>query len=371
MKDFDLFVIGITLTFIFAGLTGYLYWRIKVLKELRTLHLGRLTLLFLISCWITSNGILGTVIVGSYKHSGLAIVLLAFEFGMMGLITLLIGILIPIAILILTVKMWRNEAKSIGNLLLPIVMFFFAGIDWLYLAAGRLSEQWLWLSILSFIFPILSLYLAWQFIIFFLASWVYGRKMRKNRAPYFVVLGAGLVAGRKVGILLANRIKAALKAADETTIIIFSGGQGKDEKVSEAFAMQEYAVNECHFPSERTLLEEQSKTTYENLVFSSRLIEKTNLTAWSNSENPQFLFFTSDYHVFRAALFAAKLKLTAQGGRGGKTAMYYRAPAFIREFIAVMNIERKKQVLVFSAIVLLCLVAALITAFLQYKNHFG
>ena len=59
----------------------------------------------------------------------------------------------------------------------------------------------------------------------------------------------------------------------------------------------------------------------------------------------KFLFFTSDYHVFRAALFAAMLKLEAQGGKGGKTAMYYRVPAFIREFIAVLNYEKKKHMI--------------------------
>ncbi len=135
-----------------------------------------------------------------------------------------------------------------------------------------------------------------------------------------------------MGKLLGNRILAAVKAVrDNETILVFSGGQGPDEKVSEARAMQRYAVEVLGFPIERTMLEDQSRTTYENLFFSSQLIRE------------KFLFFTSDYHVFRAALFAAMLKLEAQGGKGGKTAMYYRVPAFIREFIAVLNYEKKKH----------------------------
>ena len=118
--------------------------------------------------------------------------------------------------------------------------------------------------------------------------------------------------------------------------------------------MQKYAHEELGFPSERTLLEEKSRTTYENLVFSSELIKA------------RFLFFTSDYHVFRAALFAAALGLEAEGGRGGKTAMYYRVPAFIREFIAVLNTEKKKHMIWVATIIGLLFIITMIQLFLYY-----
>ncbi len=96
-----------------------------------------------------------------------------------------------------------------------------------------------------------------------------------------MVLGAGLIQGENVGKLLGNRIKAAVKAVrDEETILVFSGGQGEDEKIPEGLAMQRYAVEELGFPYERTMVEDQSRTTYENLVFSSRLIQT------------KFIFFT-------------------------------------------------------------------------------
>lgn len=101
--------------------------------------------------------------------------------------------------------------------------------------------------------------------------------------------------------------------------------------------MQKYAIEELKFPKTRTMIENKSRTTFENLVFSAQIIKEE-----SQQNSPKFLFFSSDYHVFRAALFAKSLDLQADGGRGGKTAMYYRVPAFIREFIAVLNTERKK-----------------------------
>ncbi len=365
MDDFGLFIIGLILTAIFAGLTFLFWWKIRKLKDLRTLRLGRLSFFYLICLWITLNGILGSVIVWSPHHNGIGLLLLVGEITVLGLGPVLIGLIVPIAIVILTIKMWRRESKSVGNLLLPIIVLFFALIDWLYLSVGRLSLDWVWLHVLSYVFPVLSIYLAWQFGIFFLSSWVYGRRVRKLSAVYFVVLGSGLVAGERVGVLLGNRIRAAVRVAKEDTILIFSGGQGPDEKISEAAAMQKFAVEELGFPIERTLTEEKSRTTYENLVFSDKLIDKQDLTEPSNHK---FMFFTSDYHVFRAALFAARLKLTAQGGRGGKTAMYYRVPAFIREFIAVMNSERKKHIIWVGLIVGIFIIWAIVAELIYLKN---
>ena len=83
----------------------------------------------------------------------------------------------------------------------------------------------------------------------------------------------------------------------------------------------------------------------------------------------KFIFFTSDYHVFRAALFAATLKIDAQGGRGGKTAMYYRVPAFIREFIAVLNYEKKKHIIRVGIIVAIFLSIAIVSQIGYFWNQ--
>jgi uncharacterized SAM-binding protein YcdF (DUF218 family) len=172
-----------------------------------------------------------------------------------------------------------------------------------------------------------------------------------------VVLGAGLIDGERVGKLLGNRIRAAVNAVqNEETILVFSGGQGGDEKVSEALAMQRFAVEVLDFPESRTMLEDKSRTTYENLVFSNELIKE------------KFLFFTSDYHVFRAALFARQIGLNAEGGRGGATAMYYRVPAFLREFIAVMNTEKKKHIIWVGLIVGILVLISIFTAVMQYSH---
>ncbi|CAM3166057.1 hypothetical protein GHI93_03190 [Lactococcus hircilactis] len=349
MTDQGIFYFFLFFSFIFLGATFLFYWKIKKIPDLRTLKLGRLGFGFLLSLFFLLNSLIASAVAFQFSEyptllTRIGIIALVVEGILIFIFPLIFGFALPIAILILTVKMWRRESKSIANLILPIIMFLFFILDWISLYVGRLSDQWIWLKILSFAYPILSLYLSWQFLVFFLSSWIYGRKMKKTTATYYVVLGAGLVQGDKVGVLLGNRIRAAVNAATEKTILVFSGGQGKDEHLSEAQAMQKFAVETLNFPIERTLLEDQSKTTYENLVFSSKIIDE-------KSAETSFLFFTSDYHVFRAALFARQLNLGAQGGKGGKTAFYYRVPAFIREFIAVMNNERKKHMIWVGSIV--------------------
>lgn len=87
------------------------------------------------------------------------------------------------------------------------------------------------MKILGIVYPVLSIYLAWQFGIFFLSSWVYGRRVRKQRAAYHVVLGAGLIQGEHVGKLLGNRILAAVKAVrDNETILVFQADKVQMKK---------------------------------------------------------------------------------------------------------------------------------------------
>lgn len=359
--DFELFIFFLILLILSAGAAFlFWFWR-KKLSDYRTLRLGRLTFFYWTFLIIVANLIVGIVLTLPDRGQQLGLILLMVEVVILAILPIIMGIVTPIAILVLTVKMWRRESKSLANFLLPIIMIFFLIVDFIYLSIGRLPENFMWLRILSFVYPILTVYFSWQFIVFFLSSWTYGRLMKKQTAKYFVVHGAGLIGGEKVGKLLENRIRAAVNAVKSDEILILSGGKGDDEKVSEAQAMRDFAVHELNFPAAQTLLEDQSKTTYENLVFSSNLIEKLE----ENPEKRKFMFFSSDYHVFRAALFAAELKLDAQGGTGGKTAMYFRVPAFIREFIAVLNTQRKKHIVFVGIVVVLLFLIALVTIFMQ------
>ena len=166
---------------------------------------------------------------------------------------------------------------------------------------------------------------------FILYSILYLFIPKKKHYDFIIIHGAGLLDGEKVTPLLKRRIDKAVeayhKSKNSNIKIIASGGQGGDEKISEAQAITNYLLEETDVPQDAIILEDQSRTTYENLLFSKELGEK--LVA-----KPQFLFVTNDYHVFRTSTYARKLKMKGDG-LGCRTAGYYIPSAFIREYVAL------------------------------------
>ncbi|MDR2977022.1 MAG: YdcF family protein [Streptococcaceae bacterium] len=350
MEDLIVPIVFLIITLLFVLLTFLIYRKSWRLKDLRTLRLGRLVLWSQFFGFIAVNCAVLTAALFSTTKADAIIWSLLIEAALLFIAPFFISSFIVISIIVLTIKMWRRESKSIANLLLPITMIAFFILSLLFVFIDGLpSTHWGWLQVLATVYPILAIYLTWQFLVFYVSSRAYGRRAKKFSAHYYVVHGAGLVGGQKVGPLLAARIKSAYNSANSDTIIVLSGGKGDDEHLSEAQAMQNYLVEALGFPKARTLLEDQSRTTYENLVNSAKLI------------NDKFLIFTSDYHVFRTVLFAAHLKLDAQGGKGGKTALYYRVPAFLREFIAVLNSQRKKHIIIVTCIVAIFVMFSILT----------
>lgn len=147
-----------------------------------------------------------------------------------------------------------------------------------------------------------------------------------NKIDYIIILGAGL-DGAQVSTRLKKRLDQAyhnLKNVEAP--IIVSGGQGPDELVSEAFAMSAYLVKKG-IEKERLILEDQSKSTQENLLFSSRYIE---------NDKKNIVIVTSDYHMFRAKMLAKRLNLNVQG-ISAKSLRKKLPNQFLREIFAVIK----------------------------------
>ena len=116
---------------------------------------------------------------------------------------------------------------------------------------------------------------------------------------YVVVLGAKV---RESGpsASLWDRIYGARDylGAHPEVIAIVSGGQGQDEPMTEARAMYEKLV-ELGIDENRIWLEENATSTWENLNFSLKLIEEK-----TGSRPDNIGIVSSEYHLFRASLFA-------------------------------------------------------------------
>lgn len=174
---------------------------------------------------------------------------------------------------------------------------------------------------------------AWFFFSFtalLLYSWFYRALPRKRRYDFIVIHGAGLI-GEELTPLLRGRVDRAYDlwvAQGRLATFVPSGGQGADEVISEAEAMGRY-LRSLGVPDSQIFLEDASTTTWENLINSRDLI-----AGLAQGDSPRSVLVTSDYHVFRTAMYARAVGFNADG-LGSKTAFYYFPTAFIREFIAI------------------------------------
>ena len=146
-----------------------------------------------------------------------------------------------------------------------------------------------------------------------------------------VVLGAGLVDGLRVTRLLAGRIdrgNEVWRSQGCRPLLVFSGGRGQDELVSEADAMCAYAL-ECGVPRSSILLEERSTSTRENLAYSRELLEE-------RPGSHRCVVVTNEFHLTRAERLASKTGLSVCGV-ACRTSREAWAAAFVREYFIVLS----------------------------------
>ena len=149
-------------------------------------------------------------------------------------------------------------------------------------------------------------------------------------SDYIVVLGAA-VHGTVPSLSLSERIQAAYEylVANPDTIAILTGGQGRGEEITEAACMYR-ELTAMGIDGSRLLLEETSASTIENLRNALDIIEHT------SGIRPKTLgIVSSEYHLFRAGLFAKELGLDAFGIPAKTSWITLRINYTLREIVAV------------------------------------
>lgn len=258
---------------------------------------------------------------------------------MIVLVLFLTILLVPIGLIWNGLLMWKREGRSLANLLsflLGIVVgigeictFAFVLLPGLMQVNeqnlsffSHLSQGLIWIS-LSVIYGSL-VFVAFMLYCLFLQIVPHQRDF-----DYVIIHGSGLRQDGTLTKLLKDRCDKAIEVykKDPTPpILVPSGGQGDDEVCSEAQAMRMYLL-EQGIPETKIQMEDQSKTTWENLAFSKELIESLpgrHFTA----------LVTSNYHVYRALRYCHKLGFSCTG-IGAHVAPYYWPSALIREFVAI------------------------------------
>lgn len=168
---------------------------------------------------------------------------------------------------------------------------------------------------------------------------------------YIIIHGCGLAGGERMTKLLSNRVDKAIELYQKCKtkpMIIPSGGQGSDEKLSEAEAMKRYLL-EKGIEEEHILLEDRSATTMENIKNSREII-------MNRQGGKRTALVSSNYHVYRCLSYAKQQDFDCVG-IGAKVAFYFWPSALIREFVAVFS---TKKFLIWSLIGYICVILPLI-----------
>ena len=147
-----------------------------------------------------------------------------------------------------------------------------------------------------------------------------------------MVLGC-LVRSSGPSASLWDRIYAARDYLEghPDVIAILSGGKGSDEPMTEAQCMYDQLVKLGISP-ERLWLEDKATSTWENIQFSLDLIERR-----TGTRPTKLGILSSEYHLFRATMFAHDLGIEAVGipARTSKTSQAINH--FMREVAGVWH----------------------------------
>lgn len=250
---------------------------------------------------------------------------------------------------------WRNLLGFIlgigyigGSTIIYIVCNTFFTID------GPVSEHKMFFSIYSAISCFILMLLCY-FECILVATCIMGYIAARQKPAYdkdfIIVLGCSI--DKKGGLLplLKGRVNSAVRYAWNQEIAsgkplkyVPSGGQGPNEVMSEGSAMALYLLT--HGAEEDEIFpEKKSKNTYENFLFSKQIIDEIKPDA-------RIAFATTNYHMLRSGILAYSLGIDIEG-IASDTKWYFWPNGFIREFVAIILMYKKRH-LQFAGVLALC-----------------
>lgn len=250
----------------------------------------------------------------------------------------------------------KKESRNLSNML---TLFLGLALVFHLILTFFNPEKFLPKDVTIFLssFLLLEVYFLFSIFNFLMISLLSQFNKPKKDQDFIIVLGSR-VFGEKVPPLLASRIDRAITFYNEQSKvsfspkIIFSGGQGPDEKVPEGLAMQKYALSKG-IPSKDTIVEDKSVNTLQNMKFSKSIMDNLMPNGYRS------IFVTNNYHVFRASIYARMANLKSNG-LGSKTAYYFLPNALIREYIALVVMNKKRHMIVIVLIFILSILLSLI-----------
>jgi len=264
-------------------------------------------------------------------------------------------VLFAIATAVSNIELLRHERfrfQNVLGILLSVLLLVGEAIGWAMFSADFAGSEWeLRLrNTLYNVYATVFVYFECMLIGSVTCAILAARRLPTGEKDYIIILGCRFRSDGSLTPLLRGRVDRALdfwrKQRASTGLsarLIPSGGQGPDECMAEAEAMTRY-LKKKSFPEELILQEDRSRNTLENMRLSREIIER-------EGGDKRVVFATTNYHVFRSGLWAARAGLEAEG-IGSRTKWWFWPNAFLRECAGLMQ-YRWKQELIFLIVLMI------------------
>ncbi len=172
---------------------------------------------------------------------------------------------------------------------------------------------------------------------------------------FVMILGCSIDKRGGLLPLIRSRTDRAIKfawqqemATGKQAKYIPTGGQGKNEIMSEGSAMEMYLISHGAEDYE-VIAEKKSANTWENMVFSKKIADDL-------KPGNKVVFVTTNYHVLRSWMLARRAGLDAEG-LSSTTKWYFWPNGFIREFIGILSMFKIFNII---AVILCVLISFLV-----------
>lgn len=161
-----------------------------------------------------------------------------------------------------------------------------------------------------------------------ISVWLYGiHDTADYTEDVLIVLGAG-IHGEIPTAPLAARLDTAAEylTKNKSAYAIVTGGQGPQESITEAEAMEKYLIAKG-IDGNRILKEDKATSTSENFRYSKKILDE-------RFKNAKIAVLTNDFHIYRAKRLG-EIEGVSAAAIHAKTPFEGRISAYIRELLAI------------------------------------
>ncbi len=287
-------------------------------------------------------------------------------------VAVLVVLVVCSLVFISNLALIRHEGFRITNLLGAVLGVLYIGGTvavfglsyYTYDLLLQNDKAGIWMAIHTFVWLCITCIIVYLECIMFgtgIMGYVAAKAVPKYDKDFIIILGCLISKQGGLLPLLKGRTNTAIHYAWQQEIAtgksvryVPSGGQGPNEIMSEGSAIELYLLSHGAEDYE-VFAEKSSRNTYENMLYSKKLID-------SIMPDAKIAFATTNYHVFRSGMLARRAGFDAEG-IASPTKWYFWPNGFVREFIAILKMYKKAHITFSVVCAIICAIFVIITNF--------